>query len=253
MKKILAVILLSLSVIYTTGCKDIHISDNSSQTSNQTVQSSSDTQKSQDEKSADESKNESSADKSESSADENEVESSADEISGENSEEESSEPDVMAEAELFDFMVKINDVVYTLPFEYSELEENGYYLGREGELSPETYSKSMEWKNEEGSVIKTQLWNPSNKPKDYSECKIGSVEIQAGENLEVIMPGGFAFDTETTPEKVKEQYGEPESEHVYNDYVTLRYKVELSQTIEFFIYTNENYTKFSSVTVKNFS
>ena len=264
MKKILAAILLSLSALYITGCTDIGISGNSSQASQPSVQSSQDTQPSKNESSQDErSDNKNSADEN-SDSEASDKKSSSDENSGkevseaessdeEGVDEESSEIDLMEEADIFNFRIKIDDTVYQLPFDYAELEDNGYYLNRDGELSPETYSRSMEWKNEDGKVISTQLWNPSNKPKDYEECKIGSIEIKLSEEMAVIMPGNFSFDLDVTPEKIKEQYGEPESEHIYNDYVTLRYKVDLSKTIEFFIYTNENYIKFSSVTVKNFS
>ena len=142
---------------------------------------------------------------------------------------------------------------YQLPFAYEELQNNGYYLSKEGELEPSSYSRNVEWKNDSGNVIVTQLWNPSNKKKSFEECLIGSMEIKLGEKLNVVLPQDFVFDLEVTPEKIKEQYGEPESEHVYNDYVTLRYKVDLSKTVEFFIYTTEEYAKFSSVTIKNFS
>ena len=214
----------------------------------------SDDEKSNDEKSDDENSDDENSDDEKSSDENSDSENSDEEISdSENSDEESSEIDPMEEKNIFNFRIKINDVIYQLPFDYAELEENGYFITRDGELEPENYSRSIEWKNEEGHVISTQLWNASNKKKSYEECKIGSMEIKLGEEFEVVLPGNFAFDTEITPEKIKEQYGEPESEHVYNDYVTLRYKVDLSKTVEFFIYTNENYIKFSSVTIKNFS
>ena len=247
MKKILAVVLLSLSIAYLTGCTPVENNVSSAQPSQESLQISQDAEKSDNEKSNNEKSND------EKSNDEKSNDEKSNESDDENSEEESSEIDIMEESDIFSFRVKINDVVYQLPFEYAELEENGYYISRDGELEPENYSRSIEWKNEEGHIISTQLWNPSNKKKSYEECKIGSMEIKLGEDFEVVLPGNFAFDTEVTPAKIKEQYGEPESEHIYNDYVTLRYKVDLSKTVEFFIYTNENYIKFSSVTVKNFS
>ena len=269
MKKILAAILLSLSAVYIAGCTDIGVSGNSSQAPQPAVQSSQDLQPSENENSkddssegersestvsADGSSDSETSDKKTPESDISDGEVSDSEISDEdNSEEESSEIDLMEEKDIFNCRIKIDDTVYQLPFEYGELEDNGYYLNREGELSSETYSRSMDWKDEEGKVISAQLWNPSNKNKNYEECKIGSIEVKLSEDMEVIMPGNFSFDLDVTPEKIKEQYGEPESDHVYNDYVPLRYKTDPSKTIEFFIYTNENYIKFSSVTVKNFS
>ncbi len=259
MKKILAVALLSLSIAYLTGCTSVVDNSNSSQPSQQSLQLSQDDEKSNDQKSNNEKSNDEKSNDEKSDDEKSNDEKSGDENSGdensdsENSDEESSEIDLMEEADILNFRIKINDVVYQLPFEYSELEENGYFITRDGELEPETYSRSIEWKNEEGHIISTQLWNSSNKKKSYEECKIGSMEIKLEEEFEVVLPGNFSFNMEITPEKIKEQYGEPESEHVYNDYVTLRYKVDLSKTVEFFIYTNENYIKFSSVTIKNFS
>ena len=255
MKKILTAILLSLSAAYLMGCTNTQKTNSSvSSVPESSVNVSSEVQESKEEKSDDEkSVDEESADE-KSDGESSDSESSDGESSDEeNSDEESSDEEDIENEPLLSFKLKIDDVLYQLPFDSIELRDNGYYLTREGEVEPQTYSRSVEWKNDAGNTIITQLWNPSDKKKEYDDCEIGSVEIKLGEKLDVVMPGGFVFDLDVTPDAIKEQYGEPESEHVYNDYVTLRYKVDLSKSVEFFIYTTEEYAKFSSVTVKNFS
>lgn len=246
MKKIFTAILLSLSAAYLMGCTNTQRTNSSVSTvPESSVVVSSEVQESKEEKSVDEkSVGEKSADE------KSDGEKSADK---ENSDEESSDEEDIDNEPLLSFKLKIDDVIYQLPFDSIELRDSGYYLTKDGEVEPQTYSRSVEWKNDSGNTIITQLWNPSDKKKEYDDCEIGSVEIKLGEKLDVVMPGGFVFDLDVTPDAIKEQYGEPESEHVYNDYVTLRYKVDLSKSVEFFIYTTEEYAKFSSVTVKNFS
>ncbi len=269
MKKILTAILLSLSAAYFMGCTNTQTTVSSvpessvvvsSEIQESSVDEKSDSESSTDEKSDSESSTDEKSD-SESPADEkSDSESSADEKSDsessneENSDEESSDEESIENEPLLSFKLKIDDVVYQLPFDSFKLRDSGYYLTKDGEVEPQTYSRSLEWKNDSGNTIITQLWNPSPKEKaEYYDCLVGSIEIKLGEKLDVVLPGGFVFDLDVTPDAIKEQYGEPESEHVYSDYVTLRYKVDLSKSVEFFIYTNEEYAKFSSVTVKNFS
>ena len=158
MKKILAVVLLSLSIAYLTGCTPVENNVSSAQPSQESLQISQDAEKSDneksnneksnDEKSNDEKSNDEKSNDEKSNDEKSDDEKSNDEESDdENSEEESSEIDIMEESDIFSFRVKINDVVYQLPFEYAELEENGYYISRDGELEPENYSRSIEWKN----------------------------------------------------------------------------------------------------------
>ena len=272
MKKRLTALLISLSVVCLAGCTDINkpssapsesvvkvSSEEQTSIEEKSVEESSDDEKSVEEKSSGESSDNEKPDEEKSSGESSDNEkpdeekSSGESSDDEKSDEENSNEESSEDESLFSFKLKIDDVEYQLPFAYEELQNNGYYLSKEGELEPSSYSRNVEWKNDSGNVIVTQLWNPSNKKKSFEECLIGSMEIKLGEKLNVVLPQDFVFDLEVTPEKIKEQYGEPESEHVYNDYVTLRYKVDLSKTVEFFIYTTEEYAKFSSVTIKNFS
>lgn len=288
MKKILAVILFSLIASALTGCNDIkpvvgssepssniessvkessqvkEPSSEAEQSSKETVSKAesseenvSETEDSKDENSEDEqsskedgsenedASSEASADEEQSSEHEGENDESSDD---EDSEDESSKED----ESLFSFRLAIDYVEYKLPFDYDKLNEAGYYLEKTGTVEPNTHTRSLDWKDDDGHKISVQLWNPTDKAKDYDECKVGSIEIKLGEEMNVVLPGDFSFDFDVTPEAVKEQYGEPESEHIYDNYVTLRYKKDLSSTVEFFIYTDETMQKFSSVTVKNF-
>ena len=282
MKKVFTAILLSLSAAFLAGCTNTQKtnssvssvpessvvsseiqgsqekSDDEKSVSEKSADGKSADEKSTGEKSADEKSvdEKSDAESSEENSDEGsseEEKSDAESSEEENSDEESSEEESIENEPLLSFKLQIDDVIYQLPFDSVELRDNGYYLTKDGEVEPQTYSRSLEWKNDYGNTIITQLWNPSDKKKEYNDCEVGSVEIKLGEKLDVVMPGGFVFDLDVTPDMIKEQYGEPESEHIYNDYVTLRYKVDLSQSVEFFVYTNEEYAKFSSVTIKNFS
>lgn len=194
-------------------------------------------------KSEESSKEDSKEDSKDSSEEDSETENSA-----ENSDEESKEDD-----SIFSFKIRLNGIDYQLPFAYEELAQLGYYFDKDGELEAEKYTLGVNPKNENGDTINAQLWNPSDKTKDYTECEIGSIEIKLGDGIDVVLPGEFVFDDTVTPEAVKEQYGEPESEHISEKYVTLRYKIDFYRTVEFFIYTDETMTDYTSVTVKNFS
>ncbi len=288
MKKLLTVILLSLSAAAMAGCTDTNQPTAISQTPESGIESSV-LQESKEEKSkAEESEKENSKEeesentdskegnsKEEKSEDteskeeksgeeESEDTESKEEKSGEeesedtdskaeDSEKENSDEESKKEDDIFSFKIRLNDIDYQLPFDYDELAQLGYYFDRDGELEPKKYTLGVNPKNEEGDSIKAQLWNPTDKVQNYSDCKIGSVEIKLGDEIDVVLPGEFVFDESVTPEAVKEQYGEPESEHISEKYVTLRYKKDLLRTVEFFIYTDESMIDYTSVTVKNFS
>ena len=286
MKKILSVILFSLMASALTGCdstptvvSNVEPSSNieasaessatesteSKQESSKTEQSSkenaSKTESSKEENSEAESSQDESSEIEQSSEEVSEAESSSDEeqssddesSNDESSETESSDEETSKEDDsLFSFKLWLNYVEYKVPFDYGELNQAGYYLEKSGTVEPDTHTRSLDWKDNNGHKISVQLWNPTDETKDYDECKVGSIEIKLGEEMNVVLPGDFSFDMDVTPDAIKEQYGEPESEHIYDNYVTLRYKKDLSSTVEFFIYTDETMQKFSSVTVKNF-
>ena len=203
MKKILTAILLSLSAAYFMGCTNTQTTVSSvpessvvvsSEIQESSVDEKSDSESSTDEKSDSESSTDEKSD-SESSADEkSDSESSADEKSDsessneENSDEESSDEESIENEPLLSFKLKIDDVVYQLPFDSFKLRDSGYYLTKDGEVEPQTYSRSLEWKNDSGNTIITQLWNPSPKEKaEYYDCLVGSIEIKLGEKLDVAL------------------------------------------------------------------
>ena len=283
MKKILSVILFSLIASALTGCNDIQpvvrssepssniessvtesseVKEESSKTEQSSKENVSETESSKEEVSKTESSADANSEAEQSSKEAvSETESSADgeqssepeESYDESSDKESSDEETSKEDDsLFSFKLSVNYVEYKVPFDYSELNAAGYYLDKSGTVEPDTHTRSLDLKDEYGHKISVQLWNPTDETKDYDECKVGSIEIKLGEEMNVILPGDFSFDFDITPETVKEHYGEPESEHIYDNYVTLRYKKDLSSTVEFFIYTDETMQKFSSVTVKNF-
>lgn len=220
-------------------------------------ESSEESEKTSEEESTDSSDNsenseesEESEESSEEESEESDEESSEEEESESESSEESSEED--DKNDIFSFGIQLNGIDFKIPCDYSEFTELGYTIDADDELEGGKYTLGVNPKNEEGEYIIAQLWNPTSSPKSYSECQIGSVEIKLGDGIRVVLPGDFEFDESVTPESVKEQYGEPESEHISEKYVTLRYKKDIYRTVEFFIYTDLSMSKYTSVTVKNF-
>ena len=154
-------------------------------------------------------------------------------------------------ADILSFSFKMDGVDYKIPCDFSEFAKLGYSFEEDSELDGNTYAIGAS-PEIDGKSLHAQMWNPTDSPKKYSECKVGSIEISLEDKHEVILPGGLKFDETVTAEVVKEKYGEPDSCNEGDGYITLTYEKDTYEDVEFFLYTKENLIHCNSVTFRNF-
>lgn len=156
------------------------------------------------------------------------------------------------DADILSFSFNLDGVDYTLPCDFSEFEKIGYSFEKDDKLNGNTYTIGVHPKKD-GKSLDAEMWNPTDSPKKYSECKVGSIRIHLYDEHEIILPGGLKFDETVTVDVVKKKYGEPESTTEGDGYTVLQYEKDIYESVEFFIYTKEDMIKNNSVEFKNFS
>ena len=142
--------------------------------------------------------------------------------------------------ELFSFMFSLNGVIYTLPFAYSEMAENGW-VGRDLEdtLAP-NYRRLNSPAELGGNTINISFANTTSNTITLAESSIGQVmfnESDARRGAEVIFPGGITVGS--TKDELIEAHGEPtrivESGSAYaidfrlgatRDYSVVRFRID---------------------------
>lgn len=150
--------------------------------------------------------------------------------------------------------IKLDGNEYTFPFDYSELAANGYELdpSKDDDLNARTYTIMAPEPKKDGKSLDVEYWNPTDTAKKYSECKIGELKIDVKSEHELILPGDFKFDANTTVQSILDKYGEPDRLSEQDEYTTITYKEDIYSTVEFFIYTKEEkMMKYNSVTLEN--
>lgn len=153
--------------------------------------------------------------------------------------------------ELLSFTFKMDGAEYTIPCDFSEFAKLGYSFDKDDELNGNTYTIGVHAKNDDES-LNVQMWNPTDSPKKYSECQVGSIEFALEDGHEIILPGDLKFDDTVTADVVKEKYGEPDDTTEGDGYVTLTYEKDIYEEVEFFLYTEEDMIKYNSVNFENF-
>lgn len=153
--------------------------------------------------------------------------------------------------ELLSFTFKMDGVEYTLPCDFSEFAKLGYSFDEDEELDGNTYTIGVSPKKD-GETLNVQMWNPTDSPKKYSECQVGSIGISIEDGHELILPGDLKFDETITVDVVKEMYGEPDDTIEGNGYIVLTYEKDSYQEVKFSIYTEEDSIQDSSVHFENY-
>lgn len=155
--------------------------------------------------------------------------------------------------DLFSWNIKFDGKNYTIPCDYKEFKKNGWKLeeGENDTLKANQYTLTAYLKKDDKSVL-VQLWNPTTSPVKFSEAKVGSIEVNLKDELDIELPGGFVFDNSVTVDDVKAKYGEPDEKSKGNNYKSIKYKQAIYSRVEFFIYDNSNMSKNNYVEIKNF-
>ncbi|MBQ9901681.1 MAG: hypothetical protein IJM51_04755 [Clostridia bacterium] len=161
---------------------------------------------------------------------------------------------------LFTWEIKLDGVDYTLPFDFSLLQAQGYTLDEkyDKDLAANTYMIMIGGGNpkKDGVSLDVLFWNPNDTTKKMSECQIGQIRVEADDKHELILPGGLKFDSTVTVQDVLSKYGENSDEcevRESEDYTTITYKEGIYNNVEFFIYTkDESKFKYNHVKLQNF-
>lgn len=161
--------------------------------------------------------------------------------------------DPVRKSKLMTWKVKINGHSLTVPFEVSKLKKLGFEYKKSGTIEPGKYSIGVYPENDKGRILTSQLWNPTDSPLEYKDCKVGQIKIGLGEGFKVELPEGIKFNKKCTVDLLKKTYGEPDNFIKGKNYYVLKYHVGVYQFIEFFLYKEERMQKYSSLTIENFS
>jgi len=134
-------------------------------------------------------------------------------------------PDDLSD-DLYSFMFSLNGVIYSLPFSYTEFEENGWGGDDldEDTLNPNQFSLVTPLTN--GNYqISVSFINLTENVLSFSESNIGRITLDAWNynrgGAELIFPGGITMGS--TYEEVIAAYGEPSSRREGSLDVTLTY------------------------------
>lgn len=156
----------------------------------------------------------------------------------------------LAPADVLTYEIAINGKPLTIPFDFSELNEFGYTIKEDDELKAQSYTIGVYPENADGKSISVQLWNPTDKAKKYSECKVGQLTYSPYEDYSLTLPGGLPFDGRATIKDIKAKYGEPKNTREGNGYTVLEYGVSFTH-VEFLIYDDPAMKKYDSVKLQN--
>lgn len=153
--------------------------------------------------------------------------------------------------DLFSFQISIDGNTYTLPCAYSEFAANGWELdGEDGTLKSNTQLIAQKLKNGDKSIM-VSIYNSTSEAINYSDGAVTKVKVSL-ECANPVLPGNFVFDENTTVDDVIAKYGEPNEQYDTDNGVVLTYKKDITQKVEFTIYSQDSgMTKSSSVTVYN--
>ncbi len=117
--------------------------------------------------------------------------------------------------DLFSYQVTIDGHLYSLPCPVSEFYENGWKLYESYnryEIKPGDPKIIFNLEKTDGSEFSLgmELYNPTAEIIKPSECLAVGVYFDACEEYDVILPGGFAFDSSISYDDIMNQYGQPE-------------------------------------------
>lgn len=142
-----------------------------------------------------------------------------------------------------DFTFELGGHVYTLPCRYQEFVQNGWTLGSSYDVDPNTaklagYSKSTYVKLTNGAVdIYVDLVNNSGNARVVADCDIGSITIEASDNLGLKLAKGI--HSLSTVEEIQAAYGTPDSMNSNSDYTCLTYGTDSDIEMEFTIWADD--------------
>ena len=134
--------------------------------------------------------------------------------------------DILATAELSDFVFELEGYTYQLPVNYSDFVSTGWTLDDYNITEDSVIgANSYEYVNMTNGIsdIYVYLYNASGNAKTANECRIGGLEIYARTNLDFTIAKGITCVS--TPEEVQEAFGAPSNSYTGDGYQDMQYDI----------------------------
>lgn len=148
--------------------------------------------------------------------------------------------------DLYSFEICLNRKLYTLPTDFSKLEEDGWSI-EEGDSSKVVPQRSINITMKNGKAkAMASLTNNSMDELSAKECQVSSVQIDeysAEKGVSMVLPKGITIGS--TKDEVIKAYGNPTE----NRNRSLSYYIKVEKSIE--IYIDEKTNKVSRIQVSN--
>lgn len=162
--------------------------------------------------------------------------------------------DVKMSDNLSDFTFELDGILYQLPFEYTELKENGWTISSTGYsedkiLDANSYDYFSMLKD--GSRITVHVINMSGNSKTIKDCKIGGIEVYCNDLIDTDIVK-FANDITviSSLDDVINAYGDANSTNTYDDYTNVSYKYGDYSDVNFSCY--DETIKYNYMRMRNY-
>ena len=138
--------------------------------------------------------------------------------------------------DLFSYELSIDGHVYSLPCPVSEFEEHGWVIDDDREIKPGDPFKVflLERADNDEIFLGAELYNPTSERVAPSGSFVVGVYLQPDKGYDVILPGGFAFDSSISYDDIMKQYGEADSTFDEESYIARYYIQTYYHEIGFF-------------------
>lgn len=151
-----------------------------------------------------------------------------------------------------DFTFEMSGVVYQLPCAYQVFVDNGWtldadYSGFNTDTELAGYSYETGYLTNGAVRIYVYFINMGGNAKAVGNCKIGAVQVDASDNVNLKLAGGITCLS--TEEEIEAVYGAPDSISKSDSYIRMSY--EIDTYVEMNFYLNPGNTTYNEVTLKN--
>jgi hypothetical protein len=130
--------------------------------------------------------------------------------------------DASISAELFQFTVKIDDVVYMLPAMQSAFASSGWSISEKSTETVKASFKADATLSKGDTVFDIQVINPTKAPLSFDECPVGRIAYDFSGSAEIYIADDFKLNS-TTKKALTEKFGEPETTEKHSDFSEITY------------------------------
>ncbi len=124
--------------------------------------------------------------------------------------------------ELFQFTVKIDDVVYMLPSMQSAFTSSGWNVSEKSTETVKAGFKADAILSKGDTAFAIQVINPTKAPLSFDECPVGRIAYDFSGSAEIYIADDFQLNN-TTKKALTEKFGEPETTEKHSDFSEITY------------------------------